>query len=297
MLYEKECIKKDGTVFPVSMVTWLIRDEKKMPTGMWSTVTDMTEQFKAQEDLETANRQLIQSEKMSALGRFAAGVAHEVKNPLAILLGGLEYLKEKLVDVDSDVRDAIEKMREAVIRANTIIKDLLTFARPSKTIHDKIDVNVLVHDAITFVDLLRHKSSKVDVEIKQDLTPGGIQVEVDKNQMQQALLNILLNALEAIPGRGEIMIRTYHGESVKAQDSALSRPFCVIEVRDTGVGIERRDMVKLFEPFFSTKRGQKGTGLGLAIVKSIVEKHKGTISIESEVGKGATVKIMLPRTA
>jgi len=290
--YEKEFVKKDGAAFPVSLITWLIRDERGEPSGMWSTVTDMAEQYKAEQDLDTAHRQLVQSEKMAALGRFASGVAHEVKNPLAILLGGLEYLKDRLSGPDAEVREAIGKMREAVIRADTIVKDLLAFAKPSKLAYEKMDANLIVRDAVAFVDLLRIKSSKSKVVIKQALYGGELPVEADKNQMQQALFNILLNAIEAIPENGEIAVRTYP-QAAGAAEAGL----CVIEVQDTGIGIGKQDIVKLFEPFFTKKRGHKGTGLGLAIVKSIVEKHKGTITIDSELGEGTTVRVMLPLAA
>lgn len=293
--YDKEYMRKDGTVFPVSLITWLIRDDKDNPAGMWATVTDLTEQYKAQQELDTANRQLVQSEKMAALGRFASGVAHEVKNPLAILLGGLEYLKDRLAEADADIREAINKMREAVMRANTIVKDLLVFAKPSKLIYEKLDVNMVVRDAIAFIDLLRVKSSKVNIVMKQELLKEEMIAEVDKNQMQQALFNILLNAIEAIPERGEIIARTYHEHA--EHDSRSKKHFCVIEIRDNGVGISKQDMAKMFEPFFTNKRGHKGTGLGLAIVKSIVEKHRGTVTIESELDVGTTVKIMLPLAA
>lgn len=292
--YDKEYIKKDGTVFPISISVWLIRDEQQGPVGMWGLVRDMTEQSKAQQELAAAQRQLVQSEKMAALGRFASGVAHEVKNPLAILLGGLEYLKEKLTDADKDVREALSKMREAVLRANTIVKDLLAFARPSKMVYEQVHPNTVVRDAIGFIDLLRHKSSKAAIEIKQELTQEEMLVEVDKNQIQQALFNILLNAIEAIAEKGSVTVRTYPDRAELPSGAGDAVPACVIEIRDTGVGIDKEDLIKLFEPFFTTKRGQKGTGLGLAIVKSIVEKHKGGISIESEAGRGTTVRLVLP---
>jgi|GEM_PF-6233281 PAS domain S-box-containing protein len=292
--YEKEYIRKDGTIFPIEVSTWLIRDENKNPVGMWGIVRDMTDRKKAAEELAVAHGQLVQSEKMAALGRFASGVAHEVKNPLAILLGGLEYLNERLTDMDKDVQEAFSRMKEAVLRANTIVKDLLAFARPSKMVYEKVHPNVVVSDAIGFIDLLRHKSSKAAIEIKRELTQEDMLVEVDRNQIQQALFNILLNAIEAIPTSGSVTVRTRLDAAGSPPGSGASRPACLIEVRDTGGGIDKEDLAKLFEPFFTTKRGQKGTGLGLAIVKSIVEKHGGRISIDSEVGLGTTVRIILP---
>jgi two-component system sensor histidine kinase HydH len=251
-----------------------------------AVANDITERKKAENELDSAQQQLMHSEKLAALGRFASGLAHEIKNPLAILLGGMEYLREKLPEADPEVREALGKMREAIMRANIISKDMLSFAKPSKIVFEKAHLNTIVHDAIAFVELFKHKSDTADVELKQELTNEDIYVEVDKNQIQQALFNIFLNAIEAIGMRGEIFIRTYR-----------SGVLCVIEVQDHGEGIAKADLTKIFEPFFTTKRGQKGTGLGLPIVKSIVERHKGSIGIESEVGRGTKVMISLPIAA
>jgi len=251
-----------------------------------AVANDITERKKAESELGAAQRQLMQSEKLAALGRFASKLAHEIKNPLAILLGGMEYLRDKLPGSDKEVRESLVKMRDAVARANTIVKDLLSFAKPSKLAHEKVHPNSLVHDAIDFTELLKHKSDTAKVDIRQELTDKEIYIDVDRNQMQQALFNILLNAIEAIQVSGEIVVRTYPADSS-----------CVIEVQDTGEGIAKEDMPKLFELFFTTKKDQKGTGLGLPIVKEIVERHKGTIAIESAAGKGTKVRITLPIAA
>jgi two-component system sensor histidine kinase HydH len=249
-----------------------------------AVANDITERKSVEKSLDETQKQLMQSEKMAALGRFASGLAHEVKNPLGVLLGGVEYIRDKMPDAEPEVREAITKMREAVMRANIVVKDMLSFARPSRLVFEKVHPDSLVRDAIGFAELFRHKSDTAEIEIKQELRSGDIYVEVDKNQMQQALFNILLNSIEAVSMRGEILLRTY-SEGAN----------CVIEIKDTGHGIAREDIAKLFEPFFTTKRDRKGTGLGLSIVKSIIERHKGTIVIESEKGKGTSVKIRLPQ--
>lgn len=248
-----------------------------------AVANDITERKMAEKNLYDAQNQLVQAEKLAALGRFASGLAHEIKNPLAILLGGIEYLRDKLTSTEPEVREAIVKMREAIMRANIVVKDLLAFARPSKLIYEKVHPNALIHDAIGFVELFRHKSDTADIDIRQEPTEEEVYVEVDKNQIQQVLFNILLNAIEAVPMSGEIVIKAY---SIDGS--------CAIEVRDTGHGIAKEDLPKLFEPFFTTKRDKKGTGLGLSIVKSIIERHRGKISVESELGKGTKVTITLP---
>lgn len=243
--------------------------------------------------LQEMQAKLVQSEKMAALGRFASGVAHEVKNPLGILLGGLEYLKAKLTGADPDVREAMVKMREAVMRADIIIKDLLTFARPSKVVAEVVHPNALIHNAVSFIELFKHKSDTAEINIKQDLTDEEIFVDVDKNQMQQALFNILLNAIEAMPMKGDIFVKTYP-DIASISPRSQKAEVCVIEIKDTGQGISKEDMLKIFEPFFTTKRERRGTGLGLSIVKSIIDKNMGAINVHSEIDKGTTVSIILP---
>ncbi len=258
-----------------------------------AVVYKMRELEQTYRQLQEAQAQLVQSEKMAALGRFASGVAHEVKNPLAIILGGLEYLKAKISAMDPEVREAMAKMREAIMRADIIVKDLLAFAKPSKLVTETVHPNLLVHDACGFVELFKHKSDTADINVRQELTDREMCVDVDKNQMQQALFNILLNAIEAMPMSGDIVVKTY-AVQVSLPPGSAPKEACVIEVKDTGSGVAAEDLPKIFEPFFTTKMGHKGTGLGLPIVKSIVEKHKGTITVESVPGKGTTVKMLLP---
>jgi signal transduction histidine kinase len=269
-----------------------IGQRKRSDEALVAKMNELEEAYKQLKDMQA---KLVQSEKLAALGRFASGVAHEVKNPLAILLGGLEYIKAKLPGADPELREAIVKMREAVMRADIVVKDLLTFARPSKITAEVVHPNELIHDAIVFIELFKHKSDTADINIRQELTDVEILVEVDKNQMQQALFNILLNAIEAMPMKGDIFVSTYPCVAPMPPDQQEARA-CVIEIRDTGSGISKEDMVKIFEPFFTTKREKKGTGLGLSIVKSIIDKNKGAINMQSEVDKGTTVRIILPET-
>jgi signal transduction histidine kinase len=259
-------------------------------------VAKMGELEEAYKQLQEMQARLVQSEKLAALGRFASGVAHEVKNPLAILLGGLGYIKAKLPGADPELREALTKMKEAVMRADIIVKDLLTFARPSKAAADIVHPNELIRDAVVFIELFKHKSDTADINVRQELTDKDILVEVDKAQMQQALFNILLNAIEAMPMKGDVLVKTY-ACTAQVPPDPNERSVCVIEIRDTGSGISKEDMAKVFEPFFTTKMEKKGTGLGLSIVKSIIDKNKGAISIQSEINRGTTVRIMLPEAA
>lgn len=238
--------------------------------------------------LKKTQQELIQSEKLAALGRFSSGIAHEIKNPLGIILGGSELLEMKLSKADSDVKTAINKIKESTFRANTIVQDLLKFARPSALKTERIRPNDLISETLS---LFKYRTPLIDIKIETHFEKDKMFIEVDKNQMQQVFFNLFMNAIEAMPKGGAIIIKTY---KMALSESSLTKRFCVIEIMDTGHGISKRDLQRIFEPFFSTKRERKGTGLGLSTAKMIVNSHKGDLVIDSKPGKGTTVKIILP---
>ena len=240
------------------------------------------------EQLNLAQTQLIQSEKLAALGRFATGVAHEVKNPLGIILGGMEFLELKLPHVESEIKTAIHKIEEATLRANVIVQNLLKFARPSESKIERLEIKDLIEDALS---LFKFRIPLSKIKIETDFTKDLFYIEVDRNQMQQVLFNILMNAVEAMPGGGDIKIKTY---TTLMPEFLPEKGACVVEIIDTGEGIAKEDLPKLFEPFFTTKRDRKGTGLGLFMSRMIVENHKGKLLIESQPHKETSVKVILP---
>ena len=253
------------------------------------------ERIRANEELSQATAKLkeaqyglVQSEKLAALGRFSSGVAHEVKNPLGIILGGTEYLERKLQTEDKDIKIALEKIKESTLRADTIVRNLVKFAMPSEIRTEKVTPQELINDTIS---LLKYRSSLVNIEITTEFAKEDIHIDIDKNQMQQVLFNIFVNAIDAMPKGGDIKAKT-----LKASGEEFSRSgeVCVIEVADSGEGITKENLPKLFEPFFTTKRDKKGTGLGLAMSKTIVENNHGSLFVDSELGKGTTLKVVLP---
>ncbi|GEM_PF-1079893 len=236
-------------------------------------------------ELRKAQDQLIQSEKLAALGRFSAGLAHEVKNPLAIITGGIEAVEMNLAKgVLTDMNEDIYRIKLAIARADTVIKELLLFAKPSQLKMEKINPKILVNDAVS---LVKYKMPLSNILIGTEFLEEEFFVSVDRNQMEQVIVNILLNSIDAMPKGGDVSIRTYLTEFE-------DKKACAIDITDTGEGIRKEDLGRLFEPFFTTKRDRRGTGLGLSISKTIVNNHKGDMSIESEYGKGTTVKIVLP---
>jgi signal transduction histidine kinase/ActR/RegA family two-component response regulator len=238
--------------------------------------------------LNQAQTQLIQSEKLAALGRFSAGIAHEVKNPLAIILGGIEFLDKKLSRANIDTKVAIEKIKESTLRANTIVQNLLQFAKPSELRIERITVRDLINETLS---LFKYRIHLTNIHIETQFIEQHIYIGVDKNQMQQVLFNIFMNAVEAMPKKGRIKVKVYKTTLAKISPDRL---FCVIEIIDNGMGISKDDLARIFEPFFTTKRYKKGTGLGLPIAKKIIENHRGKLMVKSKLGKGTDIKIILP---
>ena len=237
--------------------------------------------------IETQN-ELIQTAKMSALGKFATGVAHEVKNPLAIILGGVEFLERKIPLANKDTKSIIDKIKKSAIKADNIIHSILQYARQSGLEVEE----VLVADFINeLVGLFEYQAARRNIKIKVRVPRKDLSFKVDKNKMEQAFHNIILNAIEAMPRGGRILVRAY---PLLSSESVKSRAVC-IEVIDSGEGIAKENLEKIFEPFFSTKRAKKGVGLGLAITKMIIKSHGGVINVYSVPGRGTTVKVMIPK--
>lgn len=271
----------------------LKEDDRKFLGVIISAIGVEEERMKSKWDLDVAydklkeaQHELVQSEKLAALGRFSAGMAHEVKNPLGIVLGGIEFLEKKLVKADKDEKLAIKKIKESTLRADSVVRNLLRFAMPSEIKTEKIKPADLINDTLS---LVKYRISMINVKINTDFIKEDIFIAGDKNQLQQVFFNLIMNAVEAVSRGSVIKIKTY-----RAPEGYLANPACVIEVSDPGHGISEGDLSKLFEPFFTTKRDKKGTGLGLSISKIIVENHKGKLTIESEPEKGTTARVVLP---
>ncbi len=285
----------DGREIPVSQVIIAHKVQYGSVDFFASVMRDITERKRAEEalkqaylELKAAQQNLIQSEKLAALGRFSTGIAHEIKNPLGIILGGVEFLGSELEGCDEEIRVAIEKIKEATLKADTILHDLLKFARPSALKKEKTKPDDLITNSLS---LFKYRVP-TNVIITTELAKEDVYVNVDQNQLVQVLINILMNAVEAMPDEGgSVKIRVYKTDIT---EFPAKYGHCVIEVHDTGEGINKEDMAKMFEPFFTTKRDRKGTGLGLFIAKTVVDNNNGRLVINSEAGKGTTIKIILP---
>jgi PAS domain S-box-containing protein len=222
---------------------------------------DISVRKKAEEALKEAQQTIIYSEKMAAVGRLSSGIAHEVKNPLGIILGGVEFLKNKLSAGDEDTLGAMDKIERSVMRADDVIQGLLKFSRPSEVRIEAIDIHELINDAVL---LLKYKAHLSNVKITTSFTNDAVPLSADKMQIEQMLFNLLINACDAVTGGGEVTIKSY---LQRLPDPVTGSSFCTISIADNGEGISQENLPKILEPFFTTKRDKKGTGLGLYISK------------------------------
>ncbi len=231
----------------------------------------------------SAENRLIQAAKLAAVGEMAAGIAHELNNPLTSVTGFAELALEEIPQDSETHRDVEMVLREA-LRARDVVRRLLDFARQGESTRARASLNEVVEDVVALSKHLIHTSG---VELRLDLEKNLPWVLVDSNQMKQVLLNLVHNALQAMPGGGEMRILT---ESV----SRNGRDWIVVSVMDTGVGIPQTEQARIFEPFYTTKGNQGGTGLGLSVTYGIVTDHSGQIEVESQPGMGAKFTVWLP---
>jgi two-component system NtrC family sensor kinase len=226
---------------------------------------------------------LIHSEKQASVGRLAAGIAHEINNPLTGVLS-YTYMLLKRNDLDADIEGDLKVIARATERVRDIVKGLLDFSRQTELDRKPTDINRMVNDTVL---LLENEAMIKGVKLKY--RPGGDipSLTLDRNQFQSAILNILINALDATEPGGKINVET---QNSNMQDSKGID----ILISDTGSGIPQEDLHKLFDPFYTTKDPGKGTGLGLAVSLGIVQRHGGTITVKSELGKGTSFRVWLP---
>jgi two-component system NtrC family sensor kinase len=246
---------------------------RQWAVNLESKVDERTMQLKAMQS------HLIQTEKLAAIGKLAAGVAHEINNPLTGILTNSSLMLQDLPAGDSREED-LQVIVDETLRCRKIVKGLLDFARQTKPHKQSVDMNGVLDDVFS---LIRNQASFHDIELELEQSPGLPMVMADKDQMRQVVLNIVLNAAEAMPNGGKIHVST----RLKAETGEVQ-----ISIRDNGPGIPDEIKNKIFEPFFTTKK--TGTGLGLAIAYGIIERHRGTILIDSAPSRGTTITLGIP---
>jgi two-component system, cell cycle sensor histidine kinase and response regulator CckA len=284
-------LKKDGTLIKVEITSHLLVFDGRQAELMLAN--DVTEQNRLEHALLATEQQLRQSQKLEAIGQLAGGVAHDFNNLLTVIGGYSSILLNKL-DPESPLRLSVEEIKKASDRAAGLTRQLLAFSRKQILQPKILDLNVVVSD----LEKMVRRIIGEDIDLLAITDPQLGQVKADPGQLEQVLLNLIVNARDAMPGGGKLTIET--ANAILSPDYALSHgtpdgPYVMLAVSDTGCGMDAELQKHVFEPFFTTKVPGKGTGLGLATVYGIVKQSEGHIWLYSEVDKGTCFKIYLPR--
>ena len=281
-------IRKDGTPFFVTGVVSVIRNAKGDLIGFSSIMRDTTERRDTQEKLVEAREQLAMAQKMEAIGKLTGGIAHDFNNLLMIIGGNAQTFKRLL---DPKLPRAIEAIQTAAKRGETLTRQLLTFSRSQHLSPSVINIAAVVRNMRPMIE----SSLRGNIVYKEDVVPGTILTKVDLAELELAIVNIAVNARDAMPHGGTFTLSLAPvNEPQDAQGNRLEGGFASISFGDTGAGIPPNLLSKIFDPFFTTKEVGKGTGLGLSQVYGFVHQAGGTIKVDSRVGEGTTFTVYLP---
>jgi two-component system sensor histidine kinase PilS (NtrC family) len=273
--FERETLRRDGRRVLLGMTLSWLKDSNGAPVGMVGIFQDLTE-------IKALEERVHQRERLASVGELAAGLAHEIRNPLAAISGAMEVLQQDL-SLHGEYQTLMGIAMRETERLNGLIGQFLLYARPSSPQKRSCDLVPLVKETLAL--LRTHPDCRSDIEIVERYSDPQLSVEVDSNQLRQVVWNLVLNAMQAMPqgGRLEVWLRP----APAATGAAV-----VMVISDTGCGIRPDDIPRMFVPFFTTKPG--GSGLGLAIVHRIVEEHRGHVDVRSEWAKGTHVVVTLP---
>ncbi|MFH1428742.1 MAG: ATP-binding protein, partial [Candidatus Margulisiibacteriota bacterium] len=256
----------------------------------------MTALKAANQTIQETRDELVQAAKMQVLGTLASGVAHEVKNPLAVILQGVDYLKKNVLAEENNLQEVLRMIDNAVKRADSVIKGLLDFARPKALEIKEENINNIIEESLGIIkyQLVKYKVSVIK-NLQEEIPP----IKVDKNKISHVVINLLINAIHAMPDSGGQIIIHSHLDNHTSSSHRI-----VVRIEDDGEGIPPEMIDRLFDPFFTTRHDKGGTGLGLSIVQKTMEEHKGSIEIKNRPGGGVQVTLKfkvakqhLPNTA
>ena len=285
----------DGSTLICQITSYPIFNRYNEMVQFVITVRDMTQELRERivEETEAIKKDLtraIKEDRLASLGRLVASVCHEINNPITSIVTFtklvLSYLKEMdLPDKSPDLVRYLELSFREALRCGGIVKNLLTFARQNNIEATRIDISEMIN---TILQLTGHQLELANVVCTVDLPSAPFTAWGDYGQIQQCLLNLIFNAIDAMPKGGSLFIKGGEDETTG---------FIWLELTDIGQGIDPENLQRIFEPFFTTKTAGKGVGLGLAMVYGIINEHQGTIEVESTPGKGTTFRVKLPKTA
>ncbi len=268
--YRKQIqVKIDGSIKWIGITTSILYDDKATPIGVIAVFSDITDVKELEADIKL-------KERLAAVGELSAGVAHEIRNPLSAIAGYAELLKKGLSE--DEIASAVDAIIKETKNLNRIVTNFLSFVKKPQPIFEETDVNTLIKEVISMVSLAKD-ADRIDFDIKALKTLPA--VEADPFELRMAFLNIIQNAVQAMPNGGRLTVK-----------SGIQYGRIFIEISDTGSGIPKEIGDRVFNPFFTTK--EQGTGLGLAIVHKIIEAHDGKIEFKTRHGKGTTFIIRLP---
>jgi hypothetical protein len=233
-------------------------------------------------DRAELEQRLVQADKLSSIGLLAAGVAHEVNTPLAVISTYAQMLAKQVAE-DSAKSQILEKIAKQTFRASEIVNSLLNFSRTSTTSFGPVNLNKAIQETLSLLD---HQLQKAGIVIRTDFDPDAPVIHGNAGKLQQVFLNLFINARDAMPSGGRLMVRTWR-EGTRAQ----------VEVADSGSGIAPEHMHRIYDPFFTTKAARKGTGLGLSVSYGIIQEHDGSIEVSNGPGGGARFHIAFPLSA
>jgi PAS domain S-box-containing protein len=284
---EEQMIKKDGTVIDVSVNTSLVYDANNSPVLIRCVVRDITE-------AKRFEQKILQAQKIDSIGNLAGGVAHDFNNILTSILGSASIMLRRM-DLKDKWRPFVEIIETAAKRGSTLTRQLLTFARRSTIEIHPIELHKILEETIQLFE----RSVNPNITVVRKLDSQNAIVSGDEGQIQQAFLNILINARDAMPEGGTVTIETTnHGaaeeQAVRETNGSGEKKYIAIRFSDTGTGMSHDVQQRIFEPFFTTKEQGKGTGLGLSVVYGVIKSHDGYLTVQSEINRGTIFTVFLP---
>jgi len=292
--FQCAALKKDGTQCPVELSASLIVDKGGKPRALMAVLRDITERKRAEMEMTGLQEQLHQSQRMEAIGQIAGDIAHDFSNLLSIIKGYTNFSLHTLKE-DDPLQENIKEIQKATERATALVRQLLNFSRHQVMEMKVLDLNTLLRD----LDKMLHQVISEDIKLVMRLADDLGKVKVDPKNIEQVILNLAVNARDAMPSGGELFIETVNVEL----DEEYARThiptklglYVMLSVSDTGVGMTSEVRERIFEPFFTTKEKGKGTGLGLSTVYRLIKQSRGNIWVYSKPEKGTTFEIYLPR--